>query len=187
MTCISLVFQPFKQFSTTHKFLKQIRDSLLFYKQCPAVYFINCIVVPDWLLLFSNTAWSLIGLSNYWSLVSPAGGPEGETERFPHHQDGFNQKRFWRPGIVDQIMSFPSTLLFCVQCVPSHERPCDVTPESASLQTLQYVGRAWEQAYQLCIPLKWSMLYWVDWETHSHSQELLLELRAGGHTGVLTS
>ena len=36
-----------------------------------------------------------------------------------------------------------------------------MTPDSASLQTLQYVGLAWEQAYQLCIPEKWSMLYWV--------------------------
>lgn len=56
---------------------------------------------------------------------------------------------------------------YVCQCVhvcvlPSQDRPCDVTPESASLQTLQYVGLAWEQAYQLCIPLKWSILYWVD-------------------------
>ena len=45
---------------------------------------------------------------------------------------------------------------------PSHESPCDVTPDNASRHTLQYVGRACEQAYQLCIPEKWSMLYWVD-------------------------
>lgn len=44
-----------------------------------------------------------------------------------------------------------------------------MTPDRASLHTLQYVGLAWEQAYQLCIPLKWSMLYWVDWDTHTHT------------------
>lgn len=39
-----------------------------------------------------------------------------------------------------------------------------MTPDSASRHTLQYVGLAWEQAYQLCVPEKWSMLYWVDWK-----------------------
>lgn len=47
--------------------------------------------------------------------------------------------------------------------LPSQDRPWEVTPERLSLHTLQKVGRAWEQAYQLCIPEKWSMLYWVDW------------------------
>lgn len=33
-----------------------------------------------------------------------------------------------------------------------------MTPESASRHTLQKVGLAWEQAYQLCMPEKCSML-----------------------------
>lgn len=38
-----------------------------------------------------------------------------------------------------------------------------MTPGSASLQTLQKVGLACEQAYQLCIPEKCSMLNWLAW------------------------
>lgn len=45
--------------------------------------------------------------------------------------------------------------------VPSQERPWEVTPGSASLQTLQKVGLACEQAYQLCIPEKCSTLNWL--------------------------
>ena len=52
--------------------------------------------------------------------------------------------------------------LWALNLHTSHESPCDVTPDNASRHTLQYVGRACEQAYQLCIPEKWSMLYWVD-------------------------
>lgn len=39
-----------------------------------------------------------------------------------------------------------------------------MTPGSASLQTLQKVGLACEQAYQLCIPEKCSMLNWLAWK-----------------------
>lgn len=53
--------------------------------------------------------------------------------------------------------------------LPSQERPWDVTPGRASRQTLQKVGRAWEQAYQLCMPEKCSMLNWEAW---SRAQEL---------------
>lgn len=45
--------------------------------------------------------------------------------------------------------------------VPSQDRPWEVTPERLSLHTLQKVGRAWEQAYQLCIPEKCSTLNWA--------------------------
>lgn len=47
--------------------------------------------------------------------------------------------------------------------VPSQDRPWEVTPGSASLQTLQKVGLACEQAYQLCIPEKCSILNWLAW------------------------
>lgn len=47
--------------------------------------------------------------------------------------------------------------------VPSQDRPWEVTPGRASLQTLQKVGLACEQAYQLCIPEKCSMLNWLAW------------------------
>lgn len=53
--------------------------------------------------------------------------------------------------------------------LPSQERPWDVTPGRASRQTLQKVGRAWEQAYQLCMPEKCSMLNWEAW---SRAQQL---------------
>lgn len=49
-------------------------------------------------------------------------------------------------------------------CLPSQDRPWDVTPGSASRQTLQNVGRAWEHAYQLCIPEKCSILNWLAWD-----------------------
>jgi len=39
-----------------------------------------------------------------------------------------------------------------IQYLPSHDSPCEVTPDKASLHTLQYVGRAWEHVYQLCKP-----------------------------------
>lgn len=52
----------------------------------------------------------------------------------------------------------------CVCCVPSQERPWDVTPDRLSLQTLQKVGRACEQAYQLCIPEKCSTLNCAVWQ-----------------------
>lgn len=48
--------------------------------------------------------------------------------------------------------------------IPSQDRPWEVTPGRASLQTLQKVGLACEQAYQLCIPEKCSMLNWLAWK-----------------------
>lgn len=58
-----------------------------------------------------------------------------------------------------------SRIVFECVCVnvPSQDRPWEVTPGRASLQTLQKVGLACEQAYQLCIPEKCSMLNWLAW------------------------
>lgn len=54
--------------------------------------------------------------------------------------------------------------------VPSQDRPWEVTPERLSLHTLQKVGRAWEQAYQLCIPEKCSTLNWATYEDNVQSE-----------------
>lgn len=51
-----------------------------------------------------------------------------------------------------------------VATVPSQDRPWEVTPERLSRHTLQKVGRAWEHAYQLCIPEKCSTLNWATWK-----------------------
>lgn len=63
-----------------------------------------------------------------------------------------NKLATWHSCVVDRMCSVSDRYL------PSQESPCDVTPDKLSLQTLQKVGRAWEQAYQLCIPEKCSTL-----------------------------
>lgn len=85
-----------------------------------------------------------------------------------HHR--FTTTSFHSLGVHSRLLlalvcphtSEMSRLGFCYS--PSQERPWDVTPDKLSLHTLQKVGRAWEQAYQLCIPEKCSTLNWAVWE-----------------------
>lgn len=71
--------------------------------------------------------------------------------------------------------------------LPSQERPCDVTPDKLSLQTLQKVGRAWEQAYQLCIPEKCSTLNCAVWERRGENRPHETLTGSKATTGFLSS
>lgn len=79
----------------------------------------------------------------------------------------------WKCGLK---MNGLNEATFALRELPSHESPCQTTPDRASLQTPQYVGRLLEVRCHRCSPLtadlKWS---WV-W---SDTNERVTAMQAG--------
>lgn len=130
---------------------------------------------PDCLLFDLNLRGSSRGgqpgLSDTNRPISNIGMREYADDSFSSFSlSGRDTAHFWR--LNNSFIRPLHTSGVIVRRLPSQDRPWDVTPDKLSLQTLQKVGRAWEQAYQLCIPEKCSTLNWAVWQTRGNGKRI---------------